>query len=169
MPIPTPSDDEEQGAYMDRCMGDEYMQEFPQEQRSAVCGTRWREAKKGRARTDHPVASWKSDGEKRLVYAMVYAPDEEDSHGDYADAETIEDAAHVFMRDFRTVGLQHEREAPAHVVESYVAPQDMTVGGRAVKRGSWMIVVKVDDDELWQKVKAGEFGGVSLGGYAERE
>jgi hypothetical protein len=116
------------------------------------------------------VKLWRDDAapeERRLVYGIVYEPDERDSHGDYMDADTIERAAHGFMQS-RMVGLQHEREAPATVVESYIAPTDMVVAGQAVKKGSWMMVMRVEDQELWGRIKMGEFGGLSLGGFGER-
>lgn len=167
MPIPKPGESETEPEFMDRCMGDEYMQEFPGEQRAGVCSTAWREksASKFLAKS---VEVFCADGEKRLLYGVVYAPDEVDSHGDQADADTIEVAAHGFMAA-PLVGIQHEKAAPARVVESYIAPQDLVIGKRVVTKGSWVVAIKVDDDELWGQVKAGSFGGLSLGGYAERE
>lgn len=165
MPVPKPSDDESEQDFMGRCMGDDYMQEFPEDQRAGVCSTAFREKQK---RFDQSVEVFCADGDKRLLYGIVYAPDEEDSHGDSADAATIEEAAHGFM-SAPLVGIQHEREAPARVVESYIAPQDLVIGKRVVSKGSWVVAIKVEDDELWGQVKAGSFGGLSLGGYAERE
>lgn len=168
MPIPTPGNDEDERAFMDRCMGDDAMQEYDPDQRAGVCSTAYAKRAQKSARE---VAVWReadAAGEKRLLYGVVYAPNDVDAHGDFADAETIEEAAHGFM-DSRLVGIQHEREAPARIVESFIAPADMTIGGRSVTRGSWVVAIKVDDDELWGRVKAGEFGGLSLGGYAVRE
>lgn len=109
-----------------------------------------------------------ADDEKRLVYGLVYSPDDEDTHGEMADAQTIEAAAHGFMES-RLVGIQHQKEAAASIVESYIAQADTTIGGQAVKSGSWLVVMKIQDDELWARVKSGDFGGISMGGWAVRE
>ncbi len=55
------------------------------------------------------------------------------------------------------------------VVESYVAPQDIEIEDVKVKKGSWIIAVKIIDDTLWDAIKEGEFTGFSLGGYAMTE
>jgi len=49
MPLPTPRDEEEQSAFINRCMGDELMNsEYPdQKQRVAVCYSQWRRRKEG--------------------------------------------------------------------------------------------------------------------------
>lgn len=44
MPVPQPGDEEEK-EFISRCMGDENMQEYEQEQRAAICYKQWREPK----------------------------------------------------------------------------------------------------------------------------
>lgn len=109
-----------------------------------------------------------ADEEKRLVYGLVYSPDVEDTHGEMADAATIEAAAHGFMES-RLVGIQHEKEAPASVVESYIAQADIVIGDQHVPKGSWLVVIKIQDEELWAQVKSGAFAGISMGGWASRQ
>lgn len=51
MPIPKPRPDEQQDAFISRCMGDDVMkQEYEQDQRVAVCHTAWRDKEKSMAR-----------------------------------------------------------------------------------------------------------------------
>ncbi|MCT0068033.1 XkdF-like putative serine protease domain-containing protein [Lactococcus lactis] len=111
----------------------------------------------------------KSDDPQKLVYGVVYEPDVEDAHGDFMDAETIEKAAHGFMEEYQNIDKQHDFKTSAgKVVESYVAPSDMTVGDTAIAKGTWVLVTKATD-ELWESIQKGEFTGYSLAGTAEVE
>ena len=116
------------------------------------------------------VSLKKFDLAKRLVYGEVLVPDVEDSQGDVVSAEEIEKAAHEYLRDFRLVGDSHAALAPAEVVESYIAPADFTPeGGELIRKGSWVMVVKIHSDELWEEVKNGGYTGFSIGGEAYRD
>ncbi|TPV37890.1 XkdF-like putative serine protease domain-containing protein [Bacillus dicomae] len=119
---------------------------------------------------EKPVKVVKSDDEeKRLVYGIVYEPDAIDAHGDFADAETIEKAAHEFMLKYRQIDKNHDFVAGVgEVVESYIAPADMELNGEPVKKGTWILTTKADE-ETWEAVKKGEFQGYSLAGVAETE
>lgn len=119
---------------------------------------------------EKPVKVIKSDDEeKRLVYGIVYEPDTLDAHNDYADAETIEKAAHEFMLKYRQIDKNHDFVAGVgEVVESYIAPADMELNGEPVKKGTWILTTKADE-ETWEAVKKGEFQGYSLAGVAETE
>lgn len=119
---------------------------------------------------EKPVKVIKSDDEeKRLVYGIVYEPDAIDAHGDFTDAETIEKAAHEFMLKYRQIDKNHDFVAGVgEVVESYIAPADMELNGEPVKKGTWILTTKADE-ETWEAVKKGEFQGYSLAGVAETE
>ena len=111
----------------------------------------------------------KADPEKRLVYGVVLVPDLVDVQGDVLTAEAIEQAAHRFLVESRRIGVQHQYTANAQVVESYIAPQDLELGGRTVPKGSWVLVTKVLDDALWERIKNGELTGYSIGGVGVRQ
>lgn len=119
---------------------------------------------------EKPVKVIKSDDEaERLVYGIVYEPDTIDAHGDFADAKTIEKAAHEFMLKYRQIDKNHDFVAGVgEVVESYIAPADMELNGEPVKKGTWILTTKADE-ETWEAVKKGEFQGYSLAGVAETE
>lgn len=113
----------------------------------------------------------KMDEEKRLVTGVVLEPDEVDAHGDFERADTIQRAAHKFLADFNTrtkLGIQHSifGDIGVDLVESFIAPMDLIMGGHLVKSGSWVMVVKVIDDVIWQAVKSGAITGFSIGGVA---
>lgn len=111
----------------------------------------------------------KADDPQKLVYGVVYEPETEDAHGDYMDAETIEKAAHSFMEDYQQIDKQHDFDPGAgQVVESYVAPVDMTIGETDIAKGTWVLVTKATD-EMWESIQKGEFTGYSLAGTAEVE
>jgi len=113
----------------------------------------------------------KADDEKRLVYGVVMEPEEVDTQGDTTSAEEIELACHRFMLNRQRLDLNHQREIEkqeAAIVECYIAPVAMDFPGGTVKPGSWLMVTKIYDDEMWTKVKAGELGGYSIRGRGVR-
>jgi DNA adenine methylase len=54
------------------------------------------------------------------------------------------------------------------VLESYLVPTDFTIGELAVRKGTWLLAVRVLSDELWERVKSGDLTGFSIGGSARR-
>jgi hypothetical protein len=110
----------------------------------------------------------KMDDEHRLVYCVVLEPDTVDLQEDVVSVETIEKACHTFLVRSRVVGDQHLTKADADVVESYIAPVDFEMEGQLVRKGSWIMAVKVHDEVLWKSVKSGEYSGFSIGGTAIR-
>lgn len=114
----------------------------------------------------------KIDDEKRLVYGVVYSPDEEDAHDDFMTEAEVEKAAHNFLAKSNTVkatDTQHNLE-PAEgvkIVESAVLKGEHEIL-KDEKLGSWYIVTKVENDEIWKSVKDGTYTGFSLYGFAER-
>lgn len=115
----------------------------------------------------------KADEEKRIVYGIVLEPDTVDAQGDTISADDIEKAAHGYLAKSRKIKVRHNNEVKTvNVVESYISPQDMTMSGpngrQKVRKGSWVLGVKVDDDRLWKAVKSKELNAFSVGGVAVR-
>ncbi len=104
--------------------------------------------------------------EQQLVTGVVMEPDVKDSHGDFQSSEEIEKASHNFMLKSQTIGLQHKKKGPVEVVESFIAPDNLKIGGQKVIKGSWIMTVKVHDKKIWKMVKEGKFTGFSIGGFA---
>jgi hypothetical protein len=50
------------------------------------------------------------------------------------------------------------------LVESFLAPVDFEMNGRKIIKGTWLITVKVFDDEVWNLVKAKMINGFSIAG-----
>lgn len=108
--------------------------------------------------------------EERYVFGIVLEPDVVDSQNDTYSAEEVRKAAHRFMAEYQQIGHQHSAivTGKIKILESYVAPADFEVGGQTVKKGTWLLATRVDDDELWEAVKSGDLTGYSIGGVAMR-
>lgn len=122
---------------------------------------------------DVPIA--KVDEERRVVLGVVYEPDIADAHGDGMTADQIERTAHGFMVRYANFlgdpGVDHRARVSRQqvvVVESYLAQEDFTLGDQAVRKGSWVMGMKLLDDDLWAGVKGGRFRGFSLQGWGRR-
>jgi hypothetical protein len=123
---------------------------------------------------DSPVPLWKDD-KKHLVYTVFLQPEVPDSQGDRIGTEEIHKTAHRWMVESRKTDVQHD-EVPANEritpVETYLAPVDFQVKdplGREHKvlKGSWIVVSKCMDPDVWDLVEKGEGGG-SIGGSGYR-
>lgn len=115
----------------------------------------------------------KADNEKQICYGEVLNPLTVDSQNDWLTAADIEKAAHDYMMSSRVIGSEHGKPIGAQVVESFVAPQDLSfvspAGPVEVPKGTWLIGVKIQDPKEWAKVKSGEYSGFSVGGFGVRE
>lgn len=113
----------------------------------------------------------KLDEEKRLVTGVVYVPDTVDSQGEFMEADAVEKAAHEFMISSAQMDERHSFMAnkKVRVVESCVTKSDSEIDGRAIRKGTWIITARVEDDRLWNAVKNGEYRGFSMGGTGTRE
>jgi hypothetical protein len=108
--------------------------------------------------------------EERYVLGVVLEPETIDAQRDIYSVDEVKTAAHAFLEDFRNVGLMHQAlvNGRIKICESYLAPVDFTIGTESVKRGTWLLGVRVVDDDLWAAVKGGELTGFSIGGFAQR-
>ena len=114
----------------------------------------------------------KSDDEGRL-YVTVMEPDVKDSQGDIASAESIQQACERFSVKgmIRKNDINHDMQAvdDCFIAENYILKTQDAEHFPDTKIGSWVQVIKFKNtqSELWQKVKSGNFNGVSLYGRAE--
>lgn len=135
-----------------------------------VTGTPTEELLKFALSDEHSVRLIKSAEEERIVFGVVLEPDEVDSQNDTIPAEEIRKAAHTFMQEYGTLGIQHGENAGGKlaILESFIAPVEFEVSGEVVKAGSWLMKERVVDDGLWSQVKKGDLTGFSIGGSAIR-
>lgn len=110
--------------------------------------------------------------EKQLVYGVVLKPDQFDSQGDRVGIEEIEKAAHTYMLQSQGYDYQHLHPIEfekIRVVESYVTPADFELNGKFVAKGSWIVVSKVFDGDLWDEIKKGDIQAYSIYGTGKRK
>lgn len=110
----------------------------------------------------------KSADELREVTGIVLVPDEVDLHGDIYSEEEVHKAMISFNTLCRNTKLQHSVEADAQVIESWQTKSDDIIGGKLVKKGTWLMTMKLPEDE-WGMVKNGLFTGFSIGCIAKSE
>jgi len=119
----------------------------------------------------------KSITDEGELTSIVYPADREDSQGELASAEVIKEMAHEFARDgLGAVDIRHDGKAlskeQAYVAESFLVPEGdprfkglVDYDGEPVNpTGAWAVVVKIEDEDLRQKYRSGEWKGVSMGG-----
>jgi|SRR6185437_1812219 len=124
------------------------------------------------SKTELVVDVWKADTQN-IVYGVVLEPDLPDSQGDIVSPEEIQKAAHRYLVESRKSDTQHnEQPNKVEIVESYVAPHDMILHGKLVKKGAWVMGAHVPDPELWDRISnpahPEPLTGFSIGGSAIR-
>lgn len=110
----------------------------------------------------------KTARDQQIVYGVVSEPGVEDLQGDILSESEIRKACHKFMQTSQRIGKEHSGVAKASIIESYIAPTDFKCNGQPVRKGSWIMAVKVHDKGLWQAVKKGEITGFSIAGTGSR-
>lgn len=119
---------------------------------------------------------YKADVEQRIATGVILRPNFQDAQGDVMSPEEVVKAAHYYLENARVLGLRHGKD-PGHgpkplngaVLESYIAPADFKLGAGQVKKGDWVLSVRVDDQGVWAKIVSGEYEGFSVGGTGARE
>jgi hypothetical protein len=118
----------------------------------------------------------KADEDKRLVYAWASVVTKggepvADLQGDIITIDELEKAAHGFMLNSREAGDMHiKTTGVGKAVESVVFSKQMQEAlGVDLGQEGWFVVMKITDDEVWERVKKGELTMLSIGGKAKRE
>jgi hypothetical protein len=131
------------------------------------------------------TAEWRADVEIRktdeddhLVFGWLSVSQDEngnlivDHHGDIITPDELEQAAYDFVLYSRQAGEMHETIGVGRLVESMVFTKDkqaaLGIPSGTVPVG-WWVGFKIDDPDVWAKVKSGEYAAFSIGGMAIRE
>jgi hypothetical protein len=122
--------------------------------------------------------------ERRMLYGPALIPDKhilrlnpetKEEYYIYFDRETIYRASHLFLKKHlqNAHTLEHELAVTGcTVVESWYKESESdkaTHLGINVPDGTWMIGTHVEDDGVWQEVKAGRVKGFSIEGMFDEE
>jgi hypothetical protein len=91
----------------------------------------------------------------------------------YFTAETIKKLQQKYMQEklLDKTNVEHGRRFlnGVTVVESWIVEDPerdkQQVFGMNYPKGTWMIMMKVEEDSVWQKVKDGKLNGFSVQGY----
>lgn len=104
----------------------------------------------------------RTDADRRIVFAEVYAPNTLDTYGEFMLPEHVEEMAHKFLRlDLDSVIDTNHDNVPngSYPIESYVCQRD---DDPDFTRGAWVMGVKVPDENVWQAVVRGDLNGFSF-------
>ena len=107
----------------------------------------------------------RKDLEQQIIYGIVFEPDFVDAQDQFINKEDIEEAAHKYLVHHRNIKLSHEVDITeaVDVVESYLAPVEFTMNDVLIKEGTWIVALKINDEELWKET-ATSIVGLSAGG-----
>lgn len=114
----------------------------------------------------------KSSEEQRQLTGVVLEPDTFDAHKTRISKEVIRKAAEKFLNGWNKttkIGVQHNSfpKNSFELNQSYIAPIDFPLGEQIIKEGSWVAVIRVKDNDLWEASKSGIKTGFSIGGNAK--
>ena len=115
--------------------------------------------------------------EKRIICGAVMIPDklvyrEENGKPFYVGAtkETIYEASQKWAKENRNLNVKATHEAEGNVndvfiFESFVTDENRVQsvkGFEELPYGTWFMTMKINNEDVWNKVKQGEFNGFSL-------
>lgn len=90
-----------------------------------------------------------------------------DLHGDLVTLEEIRLAKESFNKSLMRANLFHLTMTNSfEIIESYLAPTDMTLNSNPVLKGTWLTTLQILDESLWEMIKNDEITGVSIGATA---
>lgn len=128
----------------------------------------------------HEVELKEIDAEKRILMGAALIPNKQiyrknektkDEYYIYFSEATIRKASELFLinANQNNSTLEHSTKLKGmSVVESWIVESENDKSknyGFSFPKGTWVISMKVNNDEIWDKVKLGEVKGFSIEGY----
>ena len=128
----------------------------------------------------HEVELKEVDTEKRILMGaalipnkQIYRRNKDKEYYIFFSEETVRKASELFLMrsNQNNATYEHEREMlkGMSVVESWIIEDEKTDKSRLynfnLPKGTWMISMKVNNDEIWQSVKDGDVKGFSIEGH----
>jgi hypothetical protein len=127
----------------------------------------------------HEIELKEVDTEKRILMGAALIPDKqifrrnkEEEYYIFFSKDTVRQASELFLMNSNQNNTTYEHDQKLKglsVVESWIIEdekQDKSVKyGFSLPIGTWMISMKVNNDEVWQDVKDGKVKGFSIEGY----
>ena len=128
----------------------------------------------------HEVELKQVDTEKRILMGaalipnkQIYRRNKDKEYYIFFSEETVRKASELFLMrsNQNNATYEHERKMldGMSVVESWIIEDEKTDKSRLynfnLPKGTWMISMKVNNDEVWQSVKDGDVKGFSIEGH----
>ena len=123
----------------------------------------------------------KVDEEKRMLVSPAlipnkqifrYDPNTDSDYYVYFSKDTVRKASELYLKNNNHHKATHEhqdRVSGVLTVESWIIEDTKTdkstLYGFSLPKGTWMVKMKIENEELWQKIKSGELKGLSIEGY----
>jgi hypothetical protein len=123
----------------------------------------------------------KVDEEKRMLVSPAlipnkqifrYDPNTDSDYYVYFSPETVRKASELYLKHNNHHKATHEhseRVSGVLTVESWIIEDTKldksTLYGFSLPKGTWMVMLKISNDDLWSKIKSGELKGLSIEGY----
>jgi len=131
------------------------------------------------ALSKHEVELKEIDAEKRILMGAALIPNKqiyrrngEDEFYIYFSEDTVRRAMELFFKRGNQSSATYEHKKPINgmsVVESWIIEDEKMDKSRLynfeLPKGTWMISMKVDNDDVWNDVKEGKVKGFSIEGY----
>ena len=90
----------------------------------------------------------------------------------YFSKETVKNCAYSFLKNnnhHKATYEHQDRVSGVLTVESWIIEDPKIDKARLygfdLKKGTWMVKMKIENEELWEKVKSGDIKGLSIEGY----
>ena len=131
------------------------------------------------ALSKHKVEFKTVDTEKRIIVGLALVPDKPiyRRKGEYEynvifSKETVRKASELYLKRLKinNATLEHDEEMTkgVSVIESWIVEdpkKDKTaIYGLNSVEGAWAVTMKIDNDKVWEDVKAGKYLGLSIEG-----
>lgn len=128
----------------------------------------------------HEIELKEVDTEKRILMGAALVPnkqiyrrnDKNEEYYIYFSSDTIRKASELFLMrsNQNNATYEHEKKLTGlSVVESWIIEDEQKdkskLYGFDLPKGTWMISMKVNNDEVWNDVKEGKVKGFSIEGY----
>ena len=100
-----------------------------------------------------------------------YDPNTDSEYYVYFSKETVKKSAYLYLKHnnhHKATEQHNERVSGVLTVESWIKEGDQdksNLYGYNLGVGTWFVKMKIENDELWQKIKEGELKGLSIEGY----
>ena len=128
----------------------------------------------------HNLTFSKIDEEKRMLISPAlipnkqifrYNPNTDSEYYVYFSKDTVRKASELYLKynNHHKATYQHQdRVAGVLTVESWIKEGDQDKSkmyGYDLPNGTWFVKMKIENNDLWEKIKAGELKGLSIEGY----